>query len=31
VLSLIVEVIAAVPPAREAGKLNVLAALSYER
>jgi putative ABC transport system permease protein len=30
VLSLIVGVIAAVLPARRAGKLNVLAALSYE-
>jgi ABC-type antimicrobial peptide transport system permease subunit len=29
-LSLIVGVIAAVLPARRAGKLNVLAALSYE-
>jgi hypothetical protein len=30
-LSLIVEVIAVVPLARRAGKLNVLAARSYER
>lgn len=30
VLSLIVGIIAAVLPARRAGKLNVLAALSYE-